>query len=334
MKNIFWRITTPFLILIMLEIFTLCSLYSDDLYKQVDFLLAGYRDSNDAMLSGGKVYTYSAGTLSAETLATNKEGSAFATNPIILDTYGRAEVFGNGIYKFVIKTSDDESVETIDGAEYKMVSSDQTSDLETRVDDLEDTVNTDIPLTYLKLDCSNDPLTADLDMDSNNITNVGTPTLTHEAVNKEYADTKLDGYGISGTPNTGEVPTFTGTAVTWQTPKLGSGSSPSVKITYGEYSNANPGSNPFYIHLTTESEFTAVYTGGRIGSTDYWKDANGVTYEINFTLNGVGFASHSASNDNASLGQEITKNGYLTSSCESSSSQIDVGWLCIGIRKD
>lgn len=94
--------------------------------KQVDFLINGVRDPlTDEPLAGGKVYTYEAGTSTPANLYIDRdttEGSA--TNPVILDAYGRAEVFGNGVYKFVVTDADDVTVIEMDNLEYYAVISD------------------------------------------------------------------------------------------------------------------------------------------------------------------------------------------------------------------
>ncbi len=84
------------------------------LAKQVDFLLTGYRHpTTDLPLSGGKVHTYLNGTSTQSSLWTGRDKAATTTNPIILDSAGRAEVYGDDIYKFVITDADDAAIETI-----------------------------------------------------------------------------------------------------------------------------------------------------------------------------------------------------------------------------
>jgi hypothetical protein len=85
---------------------------------QVEFLLAGVTDSSGEPLSGGKVYTYEAGTTSDKTTHTDQAQTTTAANPIILGTRGEASVFAEGAYKFVIKDSSDVTVVTIDGLQY------------------------------------------------------------------------------------------------------------------------------------------------------------------------------------------------------------------------
>lgn len=95
---------------------------------QIDFLLAGYRHpTTDEFLSGGKVKTFLDGTSTLSALWTDKDKSGAATNPVILDSSGKAEVYGDNIYKFEIYDSDDVLIETLNGVEYIP---DQTFDTE------------------------------------------------------------------------------------------------------------------------------------------------------------------------------------------------------------
>lgn len=85
---------------------------------QVEFLLAGVTDSSGQPLSGGKVYTYEAGTSTNATTYTNQAKTVNATNPIILGNRGEASIFASGSYKFVVKDSSDVTIFTIDGLQY------------------------------------------------------------------------------------------------------------------------------------------------------------------------------------------------------------------------
>lgn len=90
--------------------------------KQVDFLLAGYRHpTTNRPLSGGKVETFLDGTSTLSALWTDSNKSGDATNPIILDSSGKAEVYGDNIYKFRIYDSSDIFIEEITGLEYQNV---------------------------------------------------------------------------------------------------------------------------------------------------------------------------------------------------------------------
>ena len=70
-------------------------------------------DNNGNPLSGGKLYTYSAGTTTPQATYTSSSGAEFHTNPIVLDSAGRvpgsSEIWlsDGQVYKFVLKTSAD-----------------------------------------------------------------------------------------------------------------------------------------------------------------------------------------------------------------------------------
>jgi len=84
----------------------------------VEVLLNGLRDANNAMLAAGKVYTYAAGGTTDKATYTDIDLTTPAANPIILDAYGRAQVYADGIYRFVVKTSADASVYDWDDLPY------------------------------------------------------------------------------------------------------------------------------------------------------------------------------------------------------------------------
>ena len=76
-------------------------------------------DNNGAPLSGGKMYTYVAGTTTPQATYTSAAGSTAHSNPIILDSGGRVpggEIWlTDGLqYKFVLKTSTDVLIGTYD----------------------------------------------------------------------------------------------------------------------------------------------------------------------------------------------------------------------------
>jgi parallel beta-helix repeat protein len=66
--------------------------------------LAGLR-FDGATLSSGKVYFYSPGTTTAKTIYVDRNKQTTAANPYTLDSNGRAEIFGDGTYDVVVKTS-------------------------------------------------------------------------------------------------------------------------------------------------------------------------------------------------------------------------------------
>jgi hypothetical protein len=70
-------------------------------------------------LSGGKLYSYAAGTTTPQATYTSSSGSTAHTNPIILDSAGRVpggEIWltAGSSYKFVLKTSTDTTIATWD----------------------------------------------------------------------------------------------------------------------------------------------------------------------------------------------------------------------------
>jgi hypothetical protein len=81
---------------------------------QVELLLNGLRDLSGEPLSGGKVYTYTGGTTTPAAMYTDRAATTPATNPIILNSYGRAQVYADGTFKLVIKDEDDVTLYTLD----------------------------------------------------------------------------------------------------------------------------------------------------------------------------------------------------------------------------
>ena len=73
-------------------------------------------DGSDGLpLVSGKLYTYAAGTSTPVTTYTDSVGGTPNANPVILDAYGEASVWLDSVaYKFVLKTSADVTVWTID----------------------------------------------------------------------------------------------------------------------------------------------------------------------------------------------------------------------------
>lgn len=80
---------------------------------------AQFFDNNGTPLSGGKLYTYAAGTTTPQTTYTTSSGATAHANPIVLDAAGRvpgsSEIWlQHGPYKFVLKTSADVALGTWD----------------------------------------------------------------------------------------------------------------------------------------------------------------------------------------------------------------------------
>lgn len=75
---------------------------------------AEFMDANGAPLSGGKVYAYTAGTLTPKNTFTDSTEATPNANPVILDSAGRAAIWINGSYKFIVKDSADTTIRTVD----------------------------------------------------------------------------------------------------------------------------------------------------------------------------------------------------------------------------
>ena len=72
--------------------------------QSITFLLSQVRQVSGP-LSGGKVYAYAAGTTTPKTIWTDRGKTTPAANPYTLDSNGTAALFGDGLYRFVIKTA-------------------------------------------------------------------------------------------------------------------------------------------------------------------------------------------------------------------------------------
>ena len=80
---------------------------------------AQFFDNNGAPLSGGKIYTYEAGTTTPLASYTSSSGNTAHTNPIILNSAGRVPNGGEiwvqlRLYKFTLETSTGVLIATYD----------------------------------------------------------------------------------------------------------------------------------------------------------------------------------------------------------------------------
>ena len=71
-------------------------------------------DANGNPLSGGKIYTYTAGTTTPKATFTTEDGDIQNTNPIILDSAGRATIFIQGSYRIDIFDANDILIRSVD----------------------------------------------------------------------------------------------------------------------------------------------------------------------------------------------------------------------------
>lgn len=82
-------------------------------------------DSSGNPLSGGKLYTYEAGTLTNKATYTTQAGTVANANPVVLDSSGRAAVWlGSGAYRMILKTSADVTVWDTDNISGETTSAD------------------------------------------------------------------------------------------------------------------------------------------------------------------------------------------------------------------
>ena len=89
------------------------------LLSPVGGVAAQFFDNNGNVLSGGKLFSYAAGTTTPATTYTNSLGTTAHTNPIVLDAAGRVpsgEIWltDGAIYKFVLQTSTNVLIATYD----------------------------------------------------------------------------------------------------------------------------------------------------------------------------------------------------------------------------
>lgn len=85
-------------------------------------------DDNGDPLSGGKIYTYAAGTTTPLTTYTSRDATTPNANPIILDAAGRTpqQIWATegSLYKYVVRTSSDVLIRTWDNIGGSVVASD------------------------------------------------------------------------------------------------------------------------------------------------------------------------------------------------------------------
>lgn len=87
--------------------------------KIMPFFPQQFFDDNGEPLSGGKIYTYEAGTTTQKATYTTQAGTTEHDNPVELDASGRPDNntsiwLGSGAYKIIIKDADGITLDTID----------------------------------------------------------------------------------------------------------------------------------------------------------------------------------------------------------------------------
>lgn len=85
--------------------------------KSVDFLFGAIIHNGEA-LSGGKIFHYDPGTTDVKTIWTDRDKVTPAAQPVILDANGRTEIYGDGLYRIIIKDANDVTIADMDNMEY------------------------------------------------------------------------------------------------------------------------------------------------------------------------------------------------------------------------
>lgn len=81
----------------------------------IPFIRSWYADNNGRPLAGGKLWTYQAGTSTPKASFTSSLGTTPNTNPVILDSSGRASIYLEpGSYKLVLMDKNDNVIWTED----------------------------------------------------------------------------------------------------------------------------------------------------------------------------------------------------------------------------
>lgn len=227
---------------------------------QIEALWNGLRDNSGQPLASGKVYTYSSGTLTPKSTWVDAGKSSTQTNPIILDAYGRAAVYADGVYKLIIKDANDVTLATLDGMTYADP--------------------TDVTSTSL----------SDVTITSANIASLTSPGAVFTNANIS-SSTFTNGYITGATIN---APTLSNPNLTNATVGLGANmDANSYKITeLATPTSATDGSNKGYV----DAAITAI-SGSVSVSGDYSSDPSlgAITY-VNIATSSTTCYSHSLTN--------------------------------------
>jgi hypothetical protein len=105
------------LLLVLVVLATIATSAGAAGYVAIESLWCGLRDSTGDALSGGKVFFYRAGTTATATVYSDP-GTTPTTNPVILDSNGRALVFTNASLRIVVWTATDVPVLDYDELAY------------------------------------------------------------------------------------------------------------------------------------------------------------------------------------------------------------------------
>ena len=98
----------------LLGVFFLCLVWTTAFASMLLYPKFQALDSNGDPLSGGLVYTYTAGTTTAKASYSDRDYTTANTNPVVLDSRGEAAIYLNGTYKIILRDSDGTTILTID----------------------------------------------------------------------------------------------------------------------------------------------------------------------------------------------------------------------------
>lgn len=191
---------------ILVSVLLLAALYAPAFAAnaiQVEFMMNGVHDRAGNLLAGGKVYTYEGGTNTPKSTYLDRAKATPAANPIVLDGEGKANVYADGVYKFVIQTQAGVAIRTMDNMSYADINSTTgfaapvtiTSTTEPQLELIRGaydaefklssagllTINTDIgalikgPSTYPQLTLDNGTQTSEMKVDVSGTLDINTP---------------------------------------------------------------------------------------------------------------------------------------------------------------
>lgn len=86
-----------------------------------------FTDNNGLPLSGGKIFTYAAGTVTPKATYTTSAGTTPLSNPVILNSSGMATIWLVGAYKIVLQTSAGVTIATTDNVTSSTATGDMTA---------------------------------------------------------------------------------------------------------------------------------------------------------------------------------------------------------------
>jgi len=148
-------------------------------------------DANGDPLSGGKLHTYEAGTSTNKATYSDPALSSANANPVILDSRGEADVYGSGLYKLVLKDSDDVTIWTVDNVTPTSLTDISDTDGDTKIQTEE---STDEDIIRFDINGTEQVTLQDgkLEPTTDNDVDLGSST-------KEYKDAYVNGVGYIDT---------------------------------------------------------------------------------------------------------------------------------------